>query len=48
MPQGKAAHHKKLIICKEKPMPELSHIDPRSAALVDLSDPTEFCRSVSL
>jgi hypothetical protein len=35
MPQGKAAHHKKLIICKEKPMPELSHIDPRSAALVD-------------
>jgi hypothetical protein len=25
---------KKLIICKEKPMPELSHIDPRSAALL--------------
>src|SRR5258705_2208653 len=24
----------KLIICKEKPMPELSHIDPRSAALL--------------
>src|SRR5712675_1434751 len=25
---------RKLIICKEKPMPELSHIDPRSAALL--------------
>jgi hypothetical protein len=25
---------KKLIICKEKPMSELSHIDPRSAALL--------------
>jgi nicotinamidase-related amidase len=25
---------KKLIICEEKPMPELSHIDPRSAALL--------------
>jgi nicotinamidase-related amidase len=29
-----AAHRKKLIICEEKPMPELSHIDPRSAALL--------------
>src|ERR1700686_1671154 len=25
---------RKLIICREKPMPELSHIDPRSAALL--------------
>src|SRR6202166_1461182 len=30
-----AAHLKKTHhICKEKPMPELSHIDPRSAALL--------------
>jgi hypothetical protein len=27
-----ASHHR--IVCKEKPMPELSHIDPRSAALL--------------